>query len=108
LIKNDDDIGYPVALLWEGGGTHGKPRQIARAHLIAAAPQLLEALKKLFEEHRRVDPHHNHLCDDCKDAERAIAQAEGRSLQHLRSDADWSEHFLLIYYPELVKLEGRR
>jgi hypothetical protein len=47
LIKTDDDIGHPVAVLWQGGGTEGKPRQIANAHLIAAAPELLENLSNL-------------------------------------------------------------
>ena len=44
LVKTDDNVERPIALLWEGGGTHGKPTQIANAHLIAAAPELYEAL----------------------------------------------------------------
>lgn len=45
LIKEDHDAEFPIALIWEGGGTHGKPLQLANAHLIAAAPELLKALK---------------------------------------------------------------
>ena len=48
IIKMDDpdEIHRPIASLWEGGGIKGKPEQIANAHLIAASPELLEALKQ--------------------------------------------------------------
>lgn len=45
---------HPVALLWEGAGTKGKPRQIANAHLIAAAPDLAALARQLvttLDEH---------------------------------------------------------
>jgi len=45
IIKRDDDVQIPIASLWVGGGTHGKTIQIANAKLIAAAPDLLEALE---------------------------------------------------------------
>lgn len=47
-IKADNEAETPIAFLWVGGGTHGKPRQEANAHLIAAAPELLAALKALL------------------------------------------------------------
>ncbi len=50
IIKVDDEIGCPIASLWVGGGTEGKPRQIANAHLIAAAPDMLEALEALIND----------------------------------------------------------
>lgn len=46
-IKADNEVETPIAHLWVGGGTHGKPRQLANAHLIAAAPELLGALQNL-------------------------------------------------------------
>ncbi len=47
LIKQDDSIERLVACLWEGGGTKGKPTQLANVRLITAAPLLLKALKKV-------------------------------------------------------------
>lgn len=46
IIKADHGAEFPIASLWEGGGTSGKPTQIANAHLIAAAPALYEGCKK--------------------------------------------------------------
>ena len=46
IIKTDDDVASPIASLWVGGGTKGKPTQKANAFLIAAAPELLEACKQ--------------------------------------------------------------
>lgn len=81
------DVRHPVALLWEGVGTKGKPRQIANAHLIAAAPELLDALRAAV-----LNCPHDEDCDyiagevavadDCDcwkaNARAAIAKAEGR------------------------------
>jgi len=48
-IKQDDSVECPIANLWVGGGTRGKPRQIANARLILKAPEMLEALIKIYE-----------------------------------------------------------
>lgn len=79
IIYTADDIHRPIALLWEGGGTHGKPTQVANARLIGAAPDLLEACKALLGIiHSQV------ACVDSKfdigiaTARAAIAKAEGR------------------------------
>lgn len=45
IIKQDDSVGRPIASLFEGGGTKGKPEQIANAKLIAAAPDLLQLVQ---------------------------------------------------------------
>jgi hypothetical protein len=50
IIKTIADPQRPVAALWEGGGTRGKPTQIANAHLIAAAPELLEMLEAILDD----------------------------------------------------------
>lgn len=52
IIKTDDDVESPIASLWVGGGTHGKPRQLANARLIASAPDLLAALEDTVEQLR--------------------------------------------------------
>lgn len=53
LIKTDDDVERPIASLWEGGGTKGKPTQIANAKFIVRAcnsyDDLLEACKKSLD-----------------------------------------------------------
>lgn len=48
----------------------------ADAHLIAAAPDLLEALKKVIENHCGLE---RIFCSTCTPARRVIAKAEGRS-----------------------------
>lgn len=45
FIKADNEVERPVCSLWVGGGTHGKEIQQATARLIAAAPDLLEAVR---------------------------------------------------------------
>jgi len=47
------------------------------AHLIAAAPDLLEACRALLKDHVITEPHHEHLCPECISAQKAIAKAEG-------------------------------
>jgi hypothetical protein len=49
LIKQDDDVQRPVALIWEGGGTHGKPIQKANAALIVKAVNEYDALIAVAE-----------------------------------------------------------
>lgn len=52
IIKQDDAVQMPIALVPKGGGFKGVPTQIANAHLIAAAPELLAMCKK---QHRAMD-----------------------------------------------------
>lgn len=54
------------------------PRNAADARLMAAAPELLEALEEMAAAHQRVDPHHEDTCSNCIRARAAIAKAEGR------------------------------
>ena len=75
IIKKDDNVKTPIALLWEGGGTKGKPEQIANAHLITAAPELLAALKYI-DETLQLDPFSQ--CGTL--AAQAIAKAEGTTV----------------------------
>lgn len=49
------------------------------AHLIAAAPDLLAALKKMLPEANRIDQHLRPTFETCEEARAAIAKAEGRS-----------------------------
>lgn len=49
LIKTDDHIGYPVAAIWQGGGTKGIPMAIANAYLIAAAPDLFDLVNEAID-----------------------------------------------------------
>lgn len=44
IIRDGKYPHRPIASLWEGGGSHGKPKQIANAYLLTAAPVLLQAL----------------------------------------------------------------
>lgn len=84
IIKTDNDLMRPIASLWEGGGTKGKPTQIANAHLIAAAPELLEALRSLLAYTDMLDEgcavSGNPVAEDPAQsaARAAIAKAEGR------------------------------
>jgi hypothetical protein len=45
IIKAAHGAECPIASLWVGGGTKGKPTQLANACLIAAAPEMYEQLK---------------------------------------------------------------
>ena len=51
IVKVDNSAQQPVAALWEGGVL--KSEQIANAHLIAAAPELYEALKEMYRNYKR-------------------------------------------------------
>lgn len=55
----------------------GEQEQSANARLIAAAPDLMEALKNLLEAHYNG----NVIRSDCLDAEAAIAKASGSTTQ---------------------------
>ena len=83
-IKKDNDTELPIAMLWEGGGTKGKPTQLANARLIAAAPELLEACKKVhihpgMQLDKHIDAGHVIIDIDAFDAiQKALAKAEGR------------------------------
>lgn len=76
LIKTNDSVERPIAALWEGGGTRGKPEQIANAQLISAAPELYEALVWLISS----IPHHegdDNLTEPLAAAESALRKARG-------------------------------
>jgi len=78
LIKRDDDVEQPIALLWVGGGTKGKPTQIANAHLIAAAPELLDALEstlRALEGQKAADDGYTVHTRAIKKAKAAITKA---------------------------------
>lgn len=75
LIKTDDGVQRPIASLWVGGGISGKPTQIANAHLIAAAPELLEHLRYALKFMRGISGNSAQV----RDIEAVIAKAEGRA-----------------------------
>jgi len=52
-------------------------RHEADARLIAASSELLSSCEALLDDHRRMEPHHEHLCAACIAAQAAIAKAHG-------------------------------
>ncbi len=83
IIKAVYDPQSPVASVWVGGGTHGVERQIANAHLIAAAPEMLaklEEIEKVIIEwppvHEGGDYLHGWILNSVRDL---IAKAKGES-----------------------------
>ena len=78
IVKADDEAECPIASLWVGGGTKGKPTQIANAHLIAAAPELLGSLIDVLGlallKYGNLNPDAPIVFDQ---ARAAIAKAEG-------------------------------
>ena len=54
-IRADNDAQSPIAVLWEGGGTKGKPRQRANAAFIVRACnshyELLESLQSILPDY---------------------------------------------------------
>ena len=77
-IKTDNDVERPIATLWVGGGTKGKPTQLANARLIAAAPELLKILKDWERNIPRMKDSTPGEDSLRARALRAIAKAEGR------------------------------
>ena len=49
LIKADNETQTPIASLWVGGGTKGKPRQLANARLIAESSEMLKTMINSFK-----------------------------------------------------------
>lgn len=74
LVMTDGDVQHPVALLSEGYGIKGKPTQVANAHLIAAAPELLEHLRFALQFMRGISGDSAQV----QSIADAIAKAEGR------------------------------
>lgn len=61
----------------EGGNdAPAKAEAVANMHLIAAAPDLLAALKKMLPEANRIDQHLRPTFETCEEARAAIAKAE--------------------------------
>jgi hypothetical protein len=93
IIYEGKEDGFPIASLWVGGGTNGKPTQVSNAYLIAAAPELLDALKcalpiiedaiKDAKTYGQVLPHWNKIAEtialQARNARAIIAKAEGKT-----------------------------
>lgn len=81
----DSDSGPVVDARWEGGSSTTLDLEGADAHLIAAAPELLEALKKcrsvIDELMGDTDPlYETSALVACREASDAIAKATGGSV----------------------------
>ena len=37
--------------------------------------EMIDLIKRLFDDHQRMYPHHAHLCDECKDSIRILVEA---------------------------------
>ena len=78
IIKTDEDQNTPIAALWEGGGTKGKPRQEANALLIAHAvsvlPDLVNALQAALSQ--LTEDREEYLEQDIEQIKQALALAE--------------------------------
>lgn len=74
-----DAVGVPVATM-DGNYIDGSHSNIeANARLIAAAPDLLEALEKILVSDREGYPNCNLFSDDLARAKAAIAKAKGEA-----------------------------
>jgi hypothetical protein len=69
-----DDKG---ALICNLSGWRGEQQTLANARLIAAAPDLLEALKAMLRSYEFLKPPHSPMSDAQKKAQAAITKAEG-------------------------------
>lgn len=75
-IKATNEVETPITFLWVGGGLRGKERQLANAHLIATAPELLKELIFLMSRSHVIE--HLTYDDETRIAE-TIERALGES-----------------------------
>lgn len=78
IVKVDDDVEFPVASIWKGGGTHGEKIMRKVVHLVAAAPDLLAALKEVTMRYASYAQSNTPEYRFVKQARAAIAKAEGK------------------------------
>lgn len=75
IVREDDPEFLIAYVLTDSRNEHARKEDLQRGELLSAAPELLEALKKIDDENGR----HFHLDTECACLLRtAIAKAEGR------------------------------
>ncbi len=81
LIKVDDDVQFVVASVWKGGTPKCEKMMIKIAHLISAAPELLDALKQVTACLESYVDSSSSEYGFLKRARAAIAKAEGKAVK---------------------------
>lgn len=84
ILNNHAAIDAPThycfaQVVWKMEYQSSSPEREANARLIAAAPEMLEALKAMLPENNVADEHCRPDFTTCEKARAAIAKAEGRS-----------------------------
>ena len=95
IIKTDYGVNRPIALVTEGGGTKGKPEQVANTYLMAAAPELYAVVEDLLDviswlggDGYEVDANRPNV----RKAEKALAKARGEEANQQHIEAREREH----------------